>query len=425
MASRARRTRRVTDVWPGYVDALSALLILVIFVLLLFSFAQFLLSQVLDSQETELDVMYQRVVELTEMLGLEQQRSTALAADVDRLTLRVDGLSEDKRLLSSQVDELSARNLNQARQIDEQLLLLASLQEDVDALRRLRENLEAEVGLLASALDGNVRALGTERDRTRALEARLADATERTLLAQRELANRDIRIQALSALVAARGTAIEEEKRLSADAQAEVILLNRKLDDLRSQLEEIGRALRAAEATKAAQAAEIDDLGERLNVALAREVNRLARYRSDFFGRLREILGANPSVRIVGDRFVLPSELLFDSGSATLEPAGRDELRKLAATVRELGARIPPDLDWILRVDGHTDRVPINTPAFASNWELSTARAVTVVEFLVAEGIAPSRLSAAGFGEHHPIDPGDSPEAYRGNRRIELKLTSR
>jgi chemotaxis protein MotB len=425
MAGTARRARRPIDVWPGYVDVLAALLILVIFVLLLFSFAQFLLSQLLDAQETELDVMYQRVVELTDLLGLEQERATGLGQDVARLTVRVDDLTEDKASLTTQVEELGRLNQSGQDEIGRQLILIASLQEDIDSLRTLRSQLEAQVGRLAAELDANVTELGAERDRSKALVASLAQEAERTLLMQRELTQREIRIQALSALVEQRDQAIAEERRLSADAQAEIALLNTKLDSLQGQLEEIGQALAAAEGRNAEQAAQIEDLGQRLNVALAREVNRLNQYRSDFFGRLREVLGANSSVRIVGDRFVLPSELLFDSGSATLAEPGRRELAKLATTVRNLAARIPNDIDWILRIDGHTDQVPINTANFADNWELSTARAVSVVHFLINQGIAPQRLSATGFGEFHPIDPAQTPEAYRLNRRIELKLTAR
>lgn len=425
MSSATRRARRPVDVWPGYVDILAALLILVIFVLLLFSFAQFLLSHLLDEQETELDVMYQRVVELTDLLGLEQENTARLGQDVANLTSRVQGLTDDKAVLTARVASLDQANQAQQNQIGEQLLLIASLQEDVDSLRILRAQLESDVGRLAAELRTNVAALGVERDRSKALATRLAEQTEYTLLAQQELEQREIRIQALSALVAERDQAIAEERQLSADARAEIALLNTKLDDLRRQLEEIDRALAAAEAAKAEQAARIKDLGERLNVALAREVNRLKQYRSDFFGRLREVLGANPSVRVVGDRFVLPSELLFASGSATLGEPGRIELEKLAITLRELAARIPAEIDWILRIDGHTDSVPINTPQFASNWELSTARAVSVVHYLIERDIAPQRLSATGFGQFHPIDPRRDPEALRRNRRIELKLTAR
>lgn len=282
MASGARRARRPIDVWPGYVDVLAALLILVIFVLLLFSFAQFLLSQLLDEQETELDVMYQRVVELTDLLGLEQENSKRLSGEVAGLGERVDGLLGDKRALSDEVTVLTSSNQAQQGEIREQLLLIASLQEDVDSLRQLRAQLESDVGKLAAELDNKVTEIGAERDRSKALQAELALQTEHTLLVQRELEQREIRIQALSALVDERDRAIAEQRRLSADAKAEIALLNAKLDDLRGQLEEIGQALAAAEQIKSEQAAKIDDLGERLNVALAREVNRLRQYRSDF-----------------------------------------------------------------------------------------------------------------------------------------------
>ena len=425
MAGGSRRARRVIDVWPGYVDILAALLILVIFVLLLFSLAQFLMTRLLDAQETELDVMYDRVVELTDLLGLEQERSAALQQQTVALGRRVGELDGLNTGLRQDIALLEADNAAQRDEVERQLRLVGSLQEDIDALRRLRATLEGEIGRLAAELGDSTVQLGAARDRSLALAAELADAQERTLLAQREIDQRDIRIQALAALVDRRGEALEAERALSADARAEVALLNDKLGHLTRQLDEIRAALDAAEREKAEQAAQIGDLGERLNVALAREVNRLRAYQSDFFGRLREALGDNPAIRVVGDRFVLPSELLFDSGSADLGAAGRAELAKLAGIVNDLSTRIPSEIDWILRIDGHTDRLPINNAQFTSNWELSTARAVSVVRYLVEQGIPPQRLSAAGFGEFHPVDPADTAEAYRRNRRIELKLTSR
>jgi chemotaxis protein MotB len=425
MAGGSRRTRRVIDVWPGYVDILAALLILVIFVLLLFSLAQFLMTRLLDAQETELDVMYNRVVELTDLLGLEQERSARLQRETVELGQRVDDLGAINTGLREDVALLEADNEAQRDEVARQLRLVGSLQEDIDALRRLRASLEGEVGRLAAELGNSTVLLGAARDRSKALAAELADAEERTLLAQREVDQRDIRIQALSALVDQRGEALQAERVLRADARAEVALLNDKLGHLTRQLDEIRTALEAAERDKAAQTAQISDLGERLNVALAREVNRLRAYQSDFFGSLRQALGDNPAIRVVGDRFVLPSELLFDSGSAELGAPGRAELAKLVDIVDGLSTQIPNDVAWILRIDGHTDRLPINNAQFTSNWELSTARAVSVVRYLVEQGIAPQRLSAAGFGEFHPVDPADTGEAYRRNRRIELKLTSR
>ena len=425
MLSSARRARRHIDVWPGYVDALAALLILVIFVLLLFTFAQFLMSELLSSQEAELDVLHQRLGDLTELLGLEQEKTVGLNRDVTQLSGMISNLTEEKFELTGQVEELTHQSKADQARIEQQLMVQASLQEDIDALRKLRAELEARVGTLAVSLESNVQALGAERDRSKALEARLAEQTERTLLAQKDIAEHNIRIQALSALVGAREQALNEQRRLTADAQAEIALLTGKIDQLRLQLEEIGRALAVAEEEKEAQQAQLKELGKRLNLALARKVNRLERYRSEFFGRLRELLGDNPAVRIVGDRFLFQSELLFDSGSANLGEQGQRELAKLAGTLRDVAAHIPEEIDWILRVDGHTDRVPINTPQFASNWELSTARAVSVVRFLASRQIPQRRLTAAGFGEFHPIDPTDTPDAYRKNRRIEIKLTSR
>ena len=234
-----RRRHRAIDVWPGYVDVLAALLMLVIFVLMLFSLAQFLLSQILDAQENELGVMYERVVQLTDLLGLEQEKTAGLSRDIADLTTRAEDLEQARATLTSDLAEMTERDAAKGQQLQQQLLLVASLQEDVDALRALRSRLEAEVGILASALDRNVSDLGAERDRSKGLEARLADQAERTLLAQRELEQRDIRIQALSALVDERERAIEAERRLTADAQAEVALLNQKLDHLRDQLAEI------------------------------------------------------------------------------------------------------------------------------------------------------------------------------------------
>ncbi len=425
MSSSARRGRRHIDVWPGYVDALAALLILVIFVLLLFTFAQFLMSEMLSSQETELDVLHARIGDLTEMLGLEQEKTTGLTEDVSQLSGMISNLTEEKYELTGQVEELTRRSEADQVKNKQQLLVQASLQEDIDTLRKLRAELEARVGTLAASLESNEQALGAERDRSKALEAGLAEQSERTLLAQTEIVEHNIRIQALSALVGEREQALNAQRKLTAGARAEIALLTGTIDQLRLQLEEIGKALAVAEEEKVTQQAQLEVLGKRLNLALARKVNRLERYRSEFFGRLRELLGDNPAVRIVGDRFLFQSELLFDSGSATLGVQGQRELAKLAGTLRDVAAHIPEEIDWILRVDGHTDRVPINTPQFASNWELSTARAVSVVRFLASQQIPQRRLTAAGFGEFHPIDRTDTPVAYRKNRRIEIKLTSR
>lgn len=336
-----RRSKRTVNVWPGYVDALSALLMVVIFVLLIFTLAQFLLRQVVSDQEFALDLLRNRLAEVSTALGISDQRA--------------DALNEQVVLFSEQLGAVSA-----------------------------------------------------QRDS-------LADASDRDQL----------RIQALDALVASQQVAIERETRLSQEARDEVALLNLQIAALRSQLQEVAGALSSAEQDKAEQAEEIVNLGQRLNLALAREVNELARYRSEFFGTVKAALGDNPDVRVAGDRFVFQSELLFESGEADLNPAGQAQLSQLAETLLEVAKTIPGEVDWILRIDGHTDPEPLREGhRYASNWELSTARALSVVEFLASRGLPPARMAAAGFGEHRPAVAGEDAAANRRNRRIEIKLTS-
>jgi chemotaxis protein MotB len=212
---------------------------------------------------------------------------------------------------------------------------------------------------------------------------------------------------------------------LSARALAQVEILNQQIAAMRRQLAALEVALDATEKKDAESQKSIRELGQRLNLALAERVKELTRYRSDFFGKLREILGNRPDVRVVGDRFVLQSELFFDTGKADLLPAATTELEKVATALVELEKQIPTDIPWVLRVDGHTDVRPVTGGVFRSNWGLSSSRAIAVVQYLVAKGVAPQRLVAAGFGEYQPIETGTSDEAYRRNRRIEFKLTER
>jgi chemotaxis protein MotB len=220
-------------------------------------------------------------------------------------------------------------------------------------------------------------------------------------------------------------TDLTNEKRLSAQALSQVELLNAQIAALRRQLGALEQALDASEKKDKDSQSRIADLGQRLNVALAQRVQELSRYRSEFFGRLRAILANRPEIRVVGDRFVFQSEVFFDAGLANLRPEGRAELDKLAQAVIDLDKEIPKEIPWVLRVDGHTDVRPIQSPQFPSNWELSSARAISVVQYLIAKGVPPQRLVAAGFGEFQPLDTAQNDEAYRRNRRIELKLTER
>jgi len=425
MSTIAKRSQREFNVWPGYVDALSALLMVVIFLVLIFSIAQFLLSQVLSGQESELALLQRKVNQLTSQLGLEDRRNRELAATISELSFTMATLTDAKAVLDDTVDQMAAGARQDQAQIEQQLLMIGSLQEDIDALRQLRRELENRVGGMTAALQSSQAEIGVLRDRSKALEARMADAQERTLLAQQSIQHKEIRIQALSALIGEQEQALAEERRLSASARAQIAQLNRSIATLKARLEQVSQALDLAHGESTIKDTEIKDLGKRLNLALARRINDLEAYRSEFFGRLRRVLGDNPLIRIEGDRFVFQAELLFSTGSAELGPAGIHHLTQLAATLNELVIRIPPEIDWILRIDGHTDRVPVTSGRFPSNWELSTARAVSVVRFLSSQGILESHMAAAGFSKFHPLDPADTPAAYRKNRRIELKFTAR
>jgi len=334
----ARRSReRGIDYWPGFVDALSTLILGIVFLLSVFVIVQFFLSQEVTGKDTALQRLNAQLAQLTEMLSLEK---------------------------------VGKANLE-------------------DTLASLRANLALSE---------------TERDRLKGLYEGLQSGSGRA----NELAGQ-----------------LDVEKRLTSRAMAQVELLNQQIAALRRQLSALETALEASEQKDKDSQAKLSDLGQRLNLALAQRVQELSRFRSEFFGRLRTILGNRPEIRVVGDRFVFQSEVFFDPGSAVIQPGGRAELDKLAAALLELDKQIPSDLAWVLRVDGHTDVRPIASAAFPSNWELSSARAISVVQYLIGKGISPQRLVAAGFGEFQPLDPGQGEDAFRRNRRIELKLTER
>jgi chemotaxis protein MotB len=290
-----------------------------------------------------------------------------------------------------------------------------------EALARLNRQIEELTNLLA-----------LERTQKSADETRIATLTATLDSAEREQkrlrdASADASVSATAAgRAAATASVLDSEKQITAQALAQVDVLNQQIAALRKQLAAIEDALAASEATNKESQSKIADLGQRLNVALAQKVQELNRYRSDFFGRLRQILGARPDIRVVGDRFVFESSVLFDVGKADISPDGKQSLDSLAAAVLDLEREIPPDIPWILRVDGHTDSQPISgNGQYKSNWELSAARAVAVTQYLVSKGVEPDRLAAAGFGEFQPIDPGTDDAARARNRRIELKLTER
>ncbi|MFZ0694326.1 MAG: peptidoglycan -binding protein [Alphaproteobacteria bacterium] len=425
MRGRASTRRRSVDIWPGFVDALTSLLLVITFVLVVFVLAQFYLRATLSGQNEELKRLTRQVSQLADLLSLEKQSNEKLQTNVSQLSTELQSTLAEREQLTTQLNDLKTQAAASEEQLNQARAELESLHRDIEALRQVKDQLESQVAQLGGNLkESQAKAsdletqLGAERDRSKELEAKLADQTERTQLAQKAIDEKDV-------LLRDKLSALESEQKVTAEQRAQIEVLNQQIKALRDQLSAIQKALDISEASAKEQKVQIADLGKKLNLALAGKVQELARYRSEFFGKLREILGDRPDIRVVGDRFVFQSEVLFDSGSADLGDDGKTQLAALAKTLIDIGKQIPPDIDWVLRVDGHTDKRPINNPKFPSNWELSTQRALSVVRFLISQGVAPQHLAATGFGEFQPLDSGDDEVAYRRNRRIELKLTER
>lgn len=434
-----RRGRYSLNIWPGFVDFLAQILLVFVFVLLIFVIGQFYLSKVLTGQGQALAQLHAQVDQLAQTLSLEREHKDQIEAALARVNRELHAtlteqnqLRHNLQLSQSEARQLEA-DLGQAneridiseRQFKLRLAEIASLQADISTLRKMRQTLEDKIGALASHLEQSQTQLATARDRSQALEAELAKVQEHTHLAQQKLQQRDIRIQDLAVQIEQRQKALAQQHELTAAAQAKVVALREQVQALREQITAVAESLQVSTQTVTSQKTQIQHLGEQLNVALAKKVKELSHYRSEFFGRLRQVLGDIPEIRIVGDRFMFQSELFFPSASAQMEPQGKEKLDRLASVLEDVATRIPGDIDWVLQVDGHTDRRPIHTPRFPSNWELSTARALSIVHYLIIRGIPPERLAAAGYGQYDPIDPHDSLDAFARNRRIELRLTSR
>ncbi|WP_170577313.1 peptidoglycan -binding protein [Ruegeria arenilitoris] len=542
----SRRTgqRFQGSVWPGFVDAITGLLMVLTFVLTIFMVVQFVLRETISGQEDELTALSDEVAALAGALGLEERENSRLQARLGVLNSTLSQvenelvqaqiqltdfeaqvaalLVEQERAqgqIAELVDEQGALNLALAQsraEIDEQTeaaRLAAAQREALEALvadleqsdaaqstriSELEEQLSTEeaakLAEAAAAENLRNRLLNADAELTAmtlALEAQRKEAEETlTLLAAAQAAKAELERQfgalnaeelraQLEAALAARTEAqaeaqeqrtlaeeraallavardtLSNEQAISEKAQRETALLNQQMAALREQLGGLQALLDDYQDRNAAADIRIQTLGQDLNAALARAASEerrrrlleeaervrleaeaeelaaqaedLQRYRSEFFGRLRDVLGDEEGVRIEGDRFVFSSEVLFDTGSATLSPVGRQEVAKVANILRSVAAEIPEGLNWVIRVDGHTDNVPLaGTGRYRDNWELSQGRALSVVRYMVeALGIPPNRLAANGFGEFQPVNPADTPEARAQNRRIELKLTER
>jgi chemotaxis protein MotB len=339
-SSRTRRSQ-VQNYWPGFVDALTSLLLVFVFLLSLFMLAQSFLGQEIKGKDSVLTKLNSQISELTDLLQLERSKSSDLETNISSLTATLASTKSDRDAIASQL---------------------------------------AGIGAGTSDKDAQIAGLNSQ---------------------------------------------LASEKELSDQAKSQLSLLNQQLAALRTQIGALEEALQASETRDTQSRTSIADLGRRLNLALAQRVQDLSRYRSDFFGKLRQILEGRADVRVVGDRFVFQSEVLFAAGQADVSDEGKTELAQLATALIQLEKEIPPDINWVLRIDGHTDKRPIHSEQFPSNWELSTARAVAIVKTLVVQGIPAQHLSANGFGQFQPIDATDSESAYAKNRRIEIQLTNR
>lgn len=470
MALRRRGERGSSSIiWPGFVDAMTALLLVVMFVLSIFLIVQFVLREELTGKDEQLSELDLELNYLRDQLGVSEARVASLQGELDtersERLLILDALTtaqDENESLRGELAALTSDFNQQGVRVTELEALAASLEEErdvaianyrsvqdrieeLDAVEQQNAELASQTEQIRAALaaaeeQAAAREL-TQQERIAALELaverRAQEAEEAlTMIAALEAQNTEItdemraaasEIDQRDAALAFARAQLANQQQLSDQSREAIALLNSQVLTLRRRIDELSALLDAAEATDVEQRAEIELLGARLNQALAQKVDELKDYRSEFFGRLREILGSRDDVQIVGDRFVFRSEVLFESGSAELSPAGQAELARFAAALRQIAPEIPPEINWILRIDGHTDRVPLGpNAAYASNWELSQARALSVVAYLIDDqGIPPERLAAAGFGEYQPIDTGSTPEAYARNRRIELRLDER
>ncbi len=502
MALRRRSSGEAMNPWPGYVDALSTLLMVIIFVLLVFVLAQAFLSVALSGRDQALDRVNRQMAELADMLALEKGRSSelqgsiallnrdlqgattardtlaqqlaalrtdqdrisadrdSLKAERDRLTARLADSSLQVQSAQSRAEQLQAQLADAARRNDATGQLAASSAAQLAAREKELAASKTDLATRQKQLDSGLEQLATTQLALAAAQARLAEMQrqaselDKTVQADRatitarlsDLASMSEQVRALTALRddlerqakdaagramteeqkrAAVAAQLADEQKLGTTARAQIALLNQQVEAMRAQLAQVSAALEVSEQANRGKDAQIVNLGARLNSALAQKVEELQRYRSDFFGRLREVLSNRPGVQVVGDRFVFQSEVLFPVGSADLSAAGTDQIKALAATLLEISKEIPKEVNWVMRVDGHADRQPVQSSRFPSNWELSAARAITVVKLLVAEGVPAERLAATGFGDNQPLDAANTPDAYARNRRIELRLTDR
>ena len=430
MAISTRRSRtQETNIWPGFVDALAALLMVIIFVLMIFIVAQFYLTQLLSGRDDDLAKLQGQILELGELLSIERTTNAKLANNIDRLNESLVIATTKQETLNSKISELIILNESLGGQVNiltaerdaleeniklSQSSLAIRLSEYEVALKQLK-NIETE--LEAKALQN--KQTKKELDETRKLSLLMqSDLDEARDLLQKiiiKLSKEKLHLVNLREL----------NKELNSKYSTTTNQLNAQILALKREMMSLNDILKKSEMENELKNVKIVDLGRKLNRALASRVQELAKFRSEFFGRLQDVLKNRRDIRTVGDRFVFQSEVLFASGASDIATAGKKELAQLARTLNSIAPNIPKKINWILQIEGHTDHIPISNKRFQNNWELSAARAISVVEFLIGQGVPADRLSAAGYGEFQPLDKRRDEIGNRRNRRIEMKLTQR
>ena len=426
----ARRVENFT--WPGFVDALATLLMVIIFVLMVFVLIQVNLAYRLSGQDASLSEMRQQLISLGELLNIERRASAGLAANLAQINNQLNASNANRDDLQTQLTivqaTLGARNDEilrlETQQADTSAALIAaraSLEERLGALQLAEGQVAIAQAQNKSAFDtiDTLRAkINTSENALAAVRANLAERLRAQQLTQRQL-------EAAQAQKTSDASTIDGLRAETTASKAEIAQMTGALAALRIRLEKLTALLAEKDRQTAHDKVAIASLGRSLNNALASRVQELQRFRSEFFGRLRDVLKGRDDVQIVGDRFVFQSEVLFAQGQAEIAAEGQDQLAKLAVALADIATKIPEDINWVLQVDGHTDDVPIRAGRYADNWDLSTERALSVVRFLNQQGLPANRLAAAGYGEFQPLDAADNDDARRKNRRIELKITQR
>ncbi len=426
----ARRVENFT--WPGFVDALATLLMVIIFVLMVFVLIQVNLAYRLSGQDASLSEMRQQLISLGELLSIERRASADLAANLAQISDQLNASNTNRDDLQTQLtivqaalgvsnDEILRLETQQADTNATLIAARASLEERLGALQLAEGQLAIAEAQNKSAVD----TIDTLRANINKSENALADA--RTNLAERlgalQLTQRQL--EAAQVQNTSDAGTIDGLRAETTASKVEIAQMTGALAALRVRLEKLTALLAEKDKQTAHDKVAIASLGRSLNNALASRVQELQRFRSEFFGRLREVLKGRDDVQIVGDRFVFQSEVLFAQGQAEIGSQGEEQLAKLAITLTDIAQKIPGDINWVLQVDGHTDDVPIRAGRYADNWDLSTERALSVVRYLNQQGLPANRLAAAGYGEYQPLDASDNDNARRKNRRIEMKITQR